>query len=149
MARKCIYVITNYLYTMRMVGYAEVFITMNLIRKTIRNIAEMFRNTKAQMGGVVGSIVGLFTGVGIVVLLIIMIGVLAGQAYTLTAPNIATISNTTIKSTVTESIYQGFVGLQTGAQYLPLVILAVVISIVLALVLGLGVFGRGSGGSAL
>jgi len=110
----------------------------------------ILKNKRGVLGGVMGNVVGLIVGVGIATLVMIMVGVLGGQAYQLTESKITAISNTTIRATITDSIGQGFVALQTAAQYLPLIILAVVIAIVLALVLGMGVMGGGQqGGGAL
>jgi len=89
----------------------------------------------------VGAMVGLIIGVGIAVLLLIFIGVLGGQAYSLTQSNIESINDTTIQGYVKDAITSGFQSLKTVGQYMPLIVLAVVIAVILTVVLSLGVFG--------
>ena len=105
----------------------------------------------AQMA--VSSIIVLFVGLAVVTLIIIFSGSLGGQTWQLVEADVDAITNTTIKESVKQSVISSFEAQATGAQYLPLVVLAVVIFIVLALVLSAsslaqGGFGRG-GGSAL
>ena len=98
----------------------------------------------------VGAIVTLIVGVGVSVLILIFVGVLAGQTYELTESKIDAITNTTIKDSVKSSIVSGFSALETTGDYLPIIVLAVIIAIVLALVLGFATFGAGaSRGQAL
>lgn len=83
-----------------------------------------------------GAMVSLIIGVGIAVLLLIFVGVLGGQAYSLTQSQIEAINDTTIKTYVKDSITSGFQALRTVGQYMPLIVLAVVISLVIVLVIG-------------
>jgi flagellar biosynthesis protein FlhB len=105
---------------------------------------------KGQTMGSVGAIIGLITGIGVSVMVLIFVGVLAGQTYQMSEANIDAITNTTIRSHVKGSIISGFSALETTGDYLPIIVLAVIIAIVLSLVLGLTAFsGGGRGGSAL
>lgn len=99
----------------------------------------------------IGSIIALVVGVGIVTIVIIFIGVLGGQTYTLAQSNLDTITNQEIGTAINNSILSGFTTLETTSSYVPLIVLAVIIFIVLTLVLGFTSFGGGgmSGGSAL
>lgn len=102
---------------------------------------------KGQMaGGVVGAIVTLIAGVGVAVLVLIFVGALGGQTYNLVEADINAINDTTIQTSVKNSITSGFSGLETTGDYLPIIVLAVVISLVLALVLGFMNFGGMGGG---
>jgi len=85
-------------------------------------------------GAETGAMVTLIIGVGVCVLLLIFVGVLGGQAFSLTEPSIAAISNTTIQGYIIDSIASGFKSLSTVGQYLPLVVLAVIISLIIALI---------------
>jgi hypothetical protein len=96
-----------------------------------------------------GAMTALIIGVGVSVLLLIFIGVLGGQAYSLTQSNIESINDTIIKGYVKDAITSGFQSLKTVGQYMPLVVLAVVIAVILTVVLGLGVFGGRATASAL
>jgi hypothetical protein len=104
---------------------------------------------KGQTMGSVGAIIGLITGIGVSVMVLIFVGVLAGQTYQLTESKIDAITNDTVKTYVKDSIVSGFSALKTTGDYLPIIVLAVIIAIVLSLVLGLTAFGGGRGGSAL
>lgn len=96
-----------------------------------------------------GAVTTLIVGVGVSVLLLIFIGVLGGQAYSLTQSQIESINDTTIKGYVKTAISSGFQSLQTVGQYMPLIVLAVVIAVILSVVLGFGVFGGRATASAL
>lgn len=106
---------------------------------------------EGQAGMAVGSIITLIVGVGVAVLVLIFVGSLGGQTYELVEADIDAISNTTIKTSVKNSIVSGFEALEQTGDYLPIVVLAVIIALVLALVLGFTAFGGGigRGGSAL
>jgi len=92
-----------------------------------------------------GVMITLIIGVGISVLLLIFVGVLGGQAFSLTEPSISAISNTTIQGYILDSISSGFKSLQTVGQYLPLVVLAVIISLIVTLIVGFAGIGGGRG----
>jgi high-affinity Fe2+/Pb2+ permease len=96
-----------------------------------------------------GAMTTLIIGVGIAVLLLIFIGVLGGQAYSLTQSNIENITDATIRGYVKDAITSGFKSLQTVGQYMPLIVLAVVIAVILSIVLGFGVFGGRGTATAL
>jgi len=105
---------------------------------------QMLENKRVYKGTVeAGAMTALIIGVGVSVLLLIFIGVLGGQAYSLTQNQIESINDTTIKDYVKTAISSGFQSLQTVGQYMPLIVLAVVIAVILSVVLGLGVFGGG------
>jgi hypothetical protein len=104
----------------------------------------MLENKRVYKGVVeAGAMTALIIGTGVSVLLLIFIGVLGGQAYSLTQNQIESINDTTIKGYVKTAISSGFQSLQTVGQYMPLIVLAVVIAVILTVVLGLGVFGGG------
>lgn len=99
-----------------------------------------------QAQGAVGAIITLVVGIAVAVLILIFVGALGGQTYNLVEPDITAINNTTIKSSVLNSIGSGFTALEQTGDYMPIIVLAVIISIVLALVLGFTAFGGGMGG---
>jgi len=101
---------------------------------------------KGQAAGAVGSIITLIVGVGVSVLVLIFVGTLGGQTYNLVEADIAAINDTTIQTSVKNSITSGFTALEQTGDYLPIIVLAVVISLVLILVLGFTAFGSGFGG---
>lgn len=101
---------------------------------------------EGQTTGAVGAIITLIVGVGVAVLVLIFVGVLGGQTYQLTESKIDAITNTTIKTSVKESIVQGFSALEQTGTFLPIIVLAVVIFVVLTLVLGFTAFGGMGGG---
>lgn len=104
---------------------------------------------KGQIGNSVGAIITLIVGVGVAVLVMIFVGVLGGQTYQLTETQLNAIDNDTIRGHVGNSIISGFSALETTADYLPIVVLAVIIFLVLTLVIGFTAFGGGGRGSAL
>ena len=112
---------------------------------------QMYMKKGQVANAAIGSIIALVVGVGIVTIVIIFIGVLGGQTYTLSAANLATISDADISGAINASILSGFTTLETTSSYVPLIVLAVIIFIVLTLVLGFTSFSGGGvgGGSAL
>ena len=110
----------------------------------------MFKSKKGQIGGAVGAVISLIVGVGVAVLVLIFVSALGGQTYDLVEPDIDSITNTTIRSSVKSSIVSGFTALEKTGSYMPIIVLAIVIALVLALVLGFSnVGGSGGRGSAL
>jgi len=97
--------------------------------------------------GAVGAVVALIIGVGVAVLVLILVGVLGGKAFQITEADINEITNTTVRSSVKNSIVSGFEGLEQTGELLPLIVLAIVMFIILSLVLGFsGLSGGGRGG---
>jgi len=82
-----------------------------------------------------GSVIELILGVGVATMLLIFVGVLGGQAYSLTQSQINAINDTTVKQNIVDSITSGFSTLKLVGQYLPLIVLGVVISLVIGLVM--------------
>ena len=118
------------------------------IRKELRR--PLFEE-KGQIEQSVGAIITLVVGVGVAVLVLIFIGVLGGQTYNLVEDKIDAIGNTTIRTSIKNSIVSGFSALEQTGDFLPIIVLAVVIFLVLSLVLGFTAFGGGTagGGTAL
>ena len=107
---------------------------------------------EGQTQGAIGAVISLIVGVGVAVLILIFVGVLGGQAYNIAEADIDAISNTTIRTSVKNSVVSGFEALENTGDYLPLIVLGVIIFIVLGLVLDMTAFsggGTGGGGSAL
>lgn len=94
--------------------------------------------------GEVGAVIALITGVGIATLVLIFVGALGGQTYSMIEGDINSINDSTIKNYVLDAITSSFKALGQTGKYMPIVVLAIIISIVLALVVGLG--GRITGG---
>lgn len=97
-----------------------------------------------------GEIIALIVGVGVATLVLIFVGVLGGQSYSLTETDINNINNTTIQGYIKDAISSSFKALKTTGNFLPLIVLAVIIFLVIGLVIGgLGGFagygGRGGG----
>jgi len=86
----------------------------------------------------VGAIIFLIVGVGVATLVLIFVGTLGGQTYSLVEADIDAISNNTTKEYIKEGIVSSFQALKQTGSYLPIVVLAVIIFIVLSLVIGLG-----------
>ena len=111
---------------------------------------ELKYKKSGQMGGAVGAVIQLITGVGVAVLVLIFVGTLGGQTYSLTESKIDEITNGTVRQSVKDGIISGFSALKQTGDYLPIIVLAVVIALVLYLVLGMaGGAGGGNRGSAL
>lgn len=109
---------------------------------------------KGQMANAaIGAIVALVVGVGVVSILIVFVGVLGGQVYTVSTNTFGNFSNTTmgnaVGTAVNTSFVQGFTTLQTTTSYVPLIVLAVIIFIVLTLVLGFTQVNSNGGNGAL
>jgi len=107
---------------------------------------EMYMKKGQVANAAIGSIISLVVGVGIVTIVIIFIGVLGGQTYTLAQPNLNNITSQPVGTAINNSILSGFTTLQTTSSYVPLIVLAVIIFIVLTLVLGFTSFSGGGGG---
>lgn len=111
---------------------------------------EVYRK-EGYVQGEVGAIIALITGVGIATLVLIFVGTLGGQTYSMVETDINAINDTAIRGYVKDSITNSFKALSQTGKYMPIVVLAVIISIVLALVMGLGgrISGSGYYGGAL
>ena len=108
----------------------------------------MYRK-KGMISGSMNALIGLVIGVGVAVLMIIFIGTLGGQTYNLVEPKILNISDSTIQTSVKNSIKSGFSALEQVGSYMPILVLAYIIALVLVLVLGFASLGGGSSGGAL
>jgi hypothetical protein len=96
----------------------------------------------------VGAVITLMVGMGVATLVLIFTTVLSGQTYQLTESKIDAITDEVIKNYTKDAIKSGFAAQKTGADYLPVVVLAIVIAIVLALVLSFANFGGSMGGGS-
>jgi len=122
---------------------------MNSLDRKVRRAMPKFQKKAQFVGGAVGNIITLIVGIGISVLIMIFVGSLSGQTWNLVEDDVDTISNTTIKNHIKDSVISGFSALETTGDYLPIIVLAVVISLVLGLVLGFGGIGGAGRGQAL
>jgi len=86
----------------------------------------------------VGAVITLIIGVGVASLVIIFVGTLGGQTVNLVQADITAITDQNIEDSVNNAIESGFDALETTADYLPIIVLAVIIFIVLGLVVGMG-----------
>lgn len=86
----------------------------------------------------IGAIIILIIGVGVATLVLIFVGALGGQTYSLVETDIDAITNDSVKNYTKEGIISAFNALRQTGNYLPIVVLAVIIFIVLSLVVGLG-----------
>lgn len=95
-----------------------------------------------------GAMVTMIMGVGVSILLLIFVGVLGGQSFSMTQNQILAINETnpTIYTSIINGITSGFKALETVGSYLPLVVLAVIIGLVLSIILGFSPVG-GTGGA--
>jgi len=107
---------------------------------------ELLYQAEGQAGGAVSQLITLIVGVGVATLVLIFVGTLGGQTYNLTEADIDNINDSTIKTSVKNSITSGFESLEQTGNYMPIIVLAVVIFLVLSLVLGFTAFGGGMGG---
>jgi hypothetical protein len=107
---------------------------------------------EGEMIGAVQAVIALIAGVGVSVLVLIFVGTLSGQTYSMVQADLTAINTTSPAAygNVTSAILSGFTALKQTGSYLPIIVLAIVIAIVLALVLGMtGIASGGRGGSAL
>lgn len=93
----------------------------------------------------VGAVIFLIVGIGVASLVLIFVGALGGQTYSLVETDIDAISNETIRNYTKGGIVSSFRALQQTGNYLPIVVMAIIIFIVLGLVVGLGGLGGGYG----
>jgi Na+-driven multidrug efflux pump len=107
---------------------------------------------KGQVAENVSVIITLIIGVGVAALVIIFVGTLGGQVYNQVDDKLCDfntggigdagctdgLKDYNIASSITKSINSGFDALETTADYLPIIVLAVIIFIVLGLVVGMG-----------
>ena len=96
-----------------------------------------------------GSVIQLVVGVGVAALVLIFIGTMAGQTYTLVEPDITKLADANVSlggrgmdinigTSVKSGIVSSFKAIETTGKYLPLIVLAIVISIILSLVVNMG-----------
>ncbi len=98
----------------------------------------------------ISAMIALFIGIGVVVLVVILVGVIGGKAYSTTQADIAEITDETIKTDINASILAGFSGLADAAGFLGIIILALVFFLVLLLLsAGMQPFAGGGRGGAL
>ncbi|WP_456477603.1 hypothetical protein [Geoglobus ahangari] len=92
----------------------------------------------------VGDIIALIVGIGIATLVLIFVGTLGGQTYSMVEPDINAINNSQVQTYVNDAIINSFKALSQTGKYLPVVVMAVIIFIVLGLVMGLQRIGGGT-----
>lgn len=97
----------------------------------------------------VSSMIVLIVGVAIAVLIMIFVGALSGQTYNIVEDDLNAINDSTIQTSVKNSITSGFEALEQTGNYLPLLVLAVITALVIGLVLSFGAFTGGGRGSVL
>lgn len=111
---------------------------------------ELNQDFKYKKSGFVVESVNAFTflavGVGTAVIVMIMVGVLAGQMYQQNETKITDIVNQTVEDNVREGIVSGFKAYKQTGDYMPLLVLAIIMGLVLAIILGLTLRGAGGGG---
>ena len=90
-----------------------------------------------------GAVITLIVGVGVATLLLIFVGVLGGQAWSMVEPDINSINDTTIQQYVKDTAVSGFKALKVTGQYMPMIVLAVVIGLVVSIIVGFTGMGRG------
>ena len=93
----------------------------------------------------VNGVMLLIIAMSVAAIVITFAGALGGQTYNLVEDDISAISDTNIRTSVQNSISSGFEGLETTADYLPIVALAIMVGIVLSVLLG-AFSGRGMSG---
>ena len=93
----------------------------------------------------VNGVMLLIIAMAVAAIVITFAGALGGQTYNLVQADIAAITDANIRTSVSNSISSGFEGLETTADYLPIVALAIMVGIVLAVLLG-AFGGRAMGG---
>jgi len=95
----------------------------------------------------ISAMIALFIGIGVIVLVIILVGVIGGKAYSTTQTDIAAISDEAIKTDINASILSAFSGLSDASGFLGIIILALVFFLVLILLAtGMQPFGGRQGG---
>lgn len=84
---------------------------------------------------------------GVAAMVMIFVGVLGGQTYSMTEGDINAINNTTIQGYIREAIGSSFLAIKQTGSYLPILVLAIMITVILGLIMGMGVgMGGGYGG---
>lgn len=96
----------------------------------------------------ISAMIALFIGIGVIVLVVILVGVIGGKAYSTTQTDISAITDETIKTDINASILAGFSGLSDAAGFLGIIVLALVFFLVLILLAtGMQPFAGGRGGA--
>lgn len=99
-------------------------------------------------GGVFEAVIGLVLVGMVATVLTVFGGVLSGQVYSASQPQIASITNATIKGYVENAIGSSFQAQQQNASFQPLLFLALIMGVVISVILG-SVRGAVGGASAL
>jgi len=95
----------------------------------------------------IAAMISLFIGIGVIVLVIILVGVIGGKAFSTTEADIAAVTDTTIQADLNASILSGFSALSDASGFLGIIILALVFFLVLILLAtGMQPFGGRQGG---
>lgn len=93
----------------------------------------------------VGAIIYLAIGVGIAILVTIFVSVIGGKSVTITQDDINNISDVNVKASVNNAIQKSFVGLETNADFMPLVVLLTIMGLMITGLVGGFMGGRGGG----
>ena len=99
------------------------------------------------------AIIYLIIGVGVAALVLIFVGVLGGQTFSLVESDINAINNSTIAGYIKDGIVSSFLAVKQTGSYLPILVLAVIITVILTLIMGMssrmtvGAYGYGYGGT--
>lgn len=118
---------------MRVVGKGKRVINV------IVNIAKrILKDKRGSVRDNINAIISLIIGVGVATLVLIFVGVLGGQTYSMVQDDISRINDSEVREHVTESVKSGFEALAQTGGYLPLLVLAIMIGIILAIVVSIG-----------
>jgi len=105
----------------------------------IVNIAKrILKDKRGSVRDNINAIISLIIGVGVATLVLIFVGVLGGQTYSMVQDDISRINDSEVREHVTESVKSGFEALAQTGGYLPLLVLAIMIGIILAIVVSIG-----------
>lgn len=117
------------------------------VKKNMSNeneIHEIDYHEEGVVKDTISAMVMLFIGIGVIVLVVILVGVIGGKAYSTTQSDISSITDSTIKTDINASILAGFSGLADAAGFLGIIVLALVFFLVLVLLsAGMGGFAGG------
>jgi len=114
----------------------------------MQEIKEFEYKEEGVVNQTIGAMIALFVGLGVVSLVIILVGVLGGKAYSVTETDIDAIEDLTIRGDVNGAVQEAFSSFNDGVAFLPIIVLALVFFLVLAL-LATGMRPFSGGGSAI
>jgi len=109
-----------------------------VINAIVKIAKRILKDKRGSVRDNINAIISLIIGVGVATLVLIFVGVLGGQTYSMVQDDISRINDSEVREHVTESVKSGFEALAQTGGYMPLLVLAIMIGIILAIVVSIG-----------